>query len=385
MDSDLFDVDHERFRASVRGFVETHVVPKLQQWDADRLIDRETWRIAGKLGLLGQAAPKEFGGADERDYRYRVVIQEEIARVGASALQSGFSTNDDIVLNYLLRHAGEAQRERWLPGFVTGETIGAIAMSEAAAGSDLRAIQTTAKKDARGWVLNGSKTFITSGILCDLVIVFAKTDPDAGSRGFSLFVVEEGTPGFSRGRKLDKVGLHAQDTAELMFDDVLLGRDNLLGDGGAGFAYLMQSLPLERLGIAIAAQVSAEAVFDWTMTYVSRQRASGERIGDLQSPGFLLAEMKTAIEVSRAYVDRCVCAYNRRTLTAVDAAKAKYWATELQGKVIDAGLRLHGDYGYVPEYRFAKALIDARIQRIYGGTNEIMREIIRRDLMVASG
>lgn len=383
MDSDLFDEDHERFRAFVRGFVDTHVVPKLAQWDADRLIDRETWLAAGKHGLLGQSAPKEFGGAQEQDYRYRVVIQQEIARVGGSALQSGFSTNDDIVLNYLLRHADEGQRQRWLPGFVTGETIGAIAMSEPGAGSDLRAIQATAKKDARGWVLNGSKTFITSGILCDLVIVFAKTNPDAGSRGFSLFVVEDGTPGFSRGRKLDKVGLHAQDTAELMFDDVILGQDNLLGDEGAGFAYLMQSLPLERLGIAIAAQASAEAVFDWTMAYVSQQPGSGERIGDLQSPGFVLAEAKTAIEVSRAYLDRCVRAYNLRTLSAVDAAKAKYWATELQGRVIDAGLRLHGDYGYVPEYRFAKALIDARIQRIYGGTNEIMREIIRRDLMAS--
>ncbi|CDO90227.1 acyl-CoA dehydrogenase [Mycobacterium triplex] len=383
MDSDLFDEDHERFRASVREFVDAHVVPKLAQWDADRLIDRETWLAAGKHGILGQSAPKEFGGAQEQDYRYRVVIQQEIARVGASALQSGFSTNDDIVLNYLLRHADEGQRERWLAGFVTGETIGAIAMSEPGAGSDLRAIQTTARKDARGWVLNGSKTFITSGILCDLVIVFAKTDPGAGSRGFSLFVVEDGTPGFRRGRKLDKVGLHAQDTAELIFDDVVLGQENLLGDQGAGFAYLMQSLPLERLGIAIAAQASAEAVFDWTLAYVGQQSGSGERIGDLQSPGFVLAETKTAIEVSRAYLDRCVRAYNHDKLTAVDAAKAKYWATELQGRVIDAGLRLHGDYGYVPEYRFAKALIDARIQRIYGGTNEIMREIIRRDLLAS--
>jgi acyl-CoA dehydrogenase len=384
MDSDLFDDNHERFRGLVREFVDKHVVPKLQQWDKDRLIDRDTWRIAGKLGLLGQAAPKHYGGAEEQDYRYRVVLQQEIARVGASALQSGFSTNDDIVLNYLLRHADEGQCARWLSGFVTGETIGAIAMTEPGAGSDLRAIQATAKKDARGWVLNGSKTFITSGILCDLVIVFAKTDPDAGSRGFSLFVVEDGTPGFQRGRKLDKVGLHAQDTAELTFDDVLLGRDNLLGDEGAGFAYLMQSLPLERLGIAIAAQASAEAVFDWTMDYVSGQRGPGDRVGDFQSPGFVLAELKTAIEVSRAYLDRCVRAYNLRALTAVDAAKAKYWATELQGRVIDAGLRLHGDYGYVPEYRFAKALIDARIQRIYGGTNEIMREIIRRDLLASS-
>ena len=384
MDSDLFDEDHGRFRASVRGFVDGQVVPKLQQWDADRLIDRETWLAAGKQGLLGLAAPKEFGGLAEEDYRYRVVIQQEIARVGASALQSGFSTNDDIVLNYLLRHADEGQRQRWVPGFATGETIGAIAMTEPGAGSDLLGIQTTAKKDGRGWVLNGSKTFITSGILCDLVIVFAKTDPSAGSRGFSLFLVEDGTPGFRRGRKLDKVGLHAQDTAEQFFDDVLLGQDSLLGDEGAGFAYLMQSLPLERLGIAIAAQSSAEAVFDWTMGFVAQPQASGERVVDFQAPGFVLAELQTAIEVSRAYLDRCVRAYNRRTLTAVDAAKAKYWATELQGRVIDASVQLHCEYGHLAEYPIAKALVDARVQRIYGGTNEIMREIIRRDLM-ASG
>ena len=383
MDSDLFDEDHELFRASVREFVENQVVPNLQRWDANRLIDRETWRAAGKLGLLGLAAPREFGGAEEHDYRYRVVIQQEIARVGAAALQSGFSTNDDIVLNYLLRHADEDQRHRLIPGFVTGETIGAIAMSEPGAGSDLRAIATSAKKDGRGWVVNGSKTFITSGILCDLVIVFAKTDPSAGSRGFSLFVVEDGTPGFSRGRKLDKVGLHAQDTAEQIFDEVRLGPENLLGEEGAGFAYLMQSLPLERLGIAIAAQSSAEAVFDWTVDYVTQQQVSGERVGDFQAPGFVLAELKTAVEVSRAYLDRCVRAFNQQKLTAVDAAKAKYWATELQGRVIDASVQLHGDYGYVPEHLLAKALVDARIQRIYGGTNEIMREIIRRDLMAA--
>ena len=381
MDSDLFDEDHELFRASVRGFVDEHVVPNLQQWDADRLIDRETWRAAGKQGILGLAAPKEFGGAGERDYRYRVVIQQEIARVGASALQSGFSTNDDIVLNYLLRHADPGQRERWVPGFVTGETIGAIAMTEPGAGSDLRGIQTTAKKDGCGWVLNGAKTFITSGILCDLVIVFAKTDPGAGSRGFSLFLVEDGTPGFRRGRKLDKVGLHAQDTAEQFFDEVRLGPENLLGDEGAGFAFLMQSLPLERLGIAIAAQASAEAVFGWTLGYVTQRRAFGDRIGDFQAPGFVLAELQTAIEVSRTYLNRCVRAYNDRALTAVDAAKAKYWATELQGRVIDAGVQLHGGYGYTLECPVAKALIDARIQRIYGGTNEIMKEIIRRDLM----
>ncbi|MFI2336374.1 acyl-CoA dehydrogenase family protein [Nocardia rhamnosiphila] len=381
MESDLFDNDHELFRASVRGFVDKHVTPNLEKWDAERLIDRVTWLAAGRQGLLGLPVPEEFGGPGETDYRYRVVIQEEIARVGASALQSGFSTNDDIVLNYLLRHADEAQRRRWLPGFVTGETIGAIAMSEPGAGSDLRAVTTTAVLDGDEWIINGAKTFITSGILADLVIVFAKTDPEAGSKGFSLLVVEDGTPGFTRGRKLDKVGLHAQDTAELFFDNVRVPAADLLGDRGAGFAYLMQSLPLERLGIGIAAQVSAEAVFGWTMDYVKERTAFGKRIGEFQGMGFTLADLRTAIEVSRAYIDRCVRAHNHGTLTAVDAAKAKLWATELQGRVIDAGVQFHGGYGYMMEYPVARAYLDHRIQRIYGGTNEIMKEIIHRDLM----
>ncbi|MFI6313935.1 acyl-CoA dehydrogenase family protein [Nocardia fusca] len=381
MESDLFDNDHELFRASVRGFVDKHVTPNLEKWDAQRLIDREIWLAAGRQGMLGLPVPEEFGGPAETDYRYRVVIQEEIARVGASALQSGFSTNDDIVLNYLLRHADDTQRRRWLPGFVTGETIGAIAMSEPGAGSDLRAITTTAVRDGDDWIINGAKTFITSGILADLVIVFAKTDPDAGSKGFSLLVVEDGTPGFSRGRKLDKVGLHAQDTAELFFDNVRVPAANLLGERGAGFAYLMQSLPLERLGIGIAAQVSAEAVFRWTMDYVRERSAFGKRIGEFQGMGFTLAELRSAIEVSRAYIDRCVRAHNAGTLTAVDAAKAKLWATELQSRVIDAGVQFHGGYGYMMEYPVARAYLDHRIQRIYGGTNEIMKEIIHRDLM----
>lgn len=356
-------------------------MPKLEKWDSDRLIDRETWLAAGEQGLLGLSVPEEYGGAGETDYRFRVVIQSEIARVGASALQSGFSTNDDIVLNYLLRHANAEQRGRWLPGFVTGETIGAIAMTEPAAGSDLRAIQTTAVADGDSWVINGSKTFITSGILADLVIVFAVTDREAGSRGFSLFVVEDGTPGFSRGRKLDKVGLHAQDTAELFFDNVRVPHTDLLGELGQGFGYLMQSLPLERLGIGIAAQVSAEAVLGWTLDYVRERTAFGKHIGEFQGLGFTLAELQTAVEVSRAYLDRCVREYNAGTLTAVDAAKAKLSATELQGRVIDAGVQMHGGYGYMMEYPVAKAYIDARIQRIYGGTNEIMKQIIHRDLL----
>jgi acyl-CoA dehydrogenase len=381
MHSDLFDTDHELFGESVRGFVTKNVVPNLEKWDADRLIDRDTWRAAGAQGILGLAAPAEYGGPGETDYRFRVVIQSEIARVGASALQSGFSTNDDIVLNYLLRHADDEQKRRWVPGFVTGETIGAIAMSEPGAGSDLRAITTTARRSGDDWVISGAKTFITSGILADLVILFAKTDPEAGSRGFSLFVVEEGMPGFTRGRKLDKVGLHAQDTAELSFDDVRVPAENLLGEEGAGFAYLMQSLPLERLGIGIAAQMSAEAVLDWTLDYVKERTAFGKRIGEFQALGFTLADLQTSVEVSRAYLDRCVREHNKGTLTAVDAAKAKLWATELQGRVVDAGVQLHGGYGYMMEYPVAKAYIDSRIQRIYGGTNEIMKEIIHRDLM----
>jgi acyl-CoA dehydrogenase len=383
VESDLLDKDHEDFRATVRAFVSREVVPHLERWDAQRLIDRDTWLAAGSQGLLGLAVPETHGGPGETDYRYRFVIQSEIARVGASALQSGFSTNDDIALSYLLRHATPEQADRWLPGFATGETIGAIAMSEPDAGSDLRAARTTARADGDSWVINGQKTFITSGILADLVIVFAKTDGDNGSSGFSLFVVEDGTPGFSRGRKLDKMGLHAQDTAELSFENARVPRSNLLGEVGQGFPYLMQSLPLERLGIAIAAQTSAESVFDWTLDYVKKRHAFGRAIGTFQGLGFALAEMRTSIEVSRAYIDRCVRAHNDGTLTATDAAKAKYWATDMQGRVIDECVQLHGGYGYMMEYPVAKAFIDARVQRIYGGTNEIMKEIIHRDLMKA--
>ncbi|GAA3528254.1 acyl-CoA dehydrogenase family protein [Nocardioides daeguensis] len=376
MESDLFEADHEAYREVVREFVHRHVVPNMETWDRDRLIDRETWRAAGAQGLLGLAVPEEHGGSGETDYRYRTIVQLEIARAGASALQSGFSTNDDIVLNYLLRHASPEQAARWLPGFVTGETIGAIAMTEPGAGSDLRGITTTAVRTGGGWRLNGSKTFITSGILADLVIVFAKTD-----EGFGLFVVEEGAAGFGRGRKLDKVGLHAQDTAELFFDNVLVPDEDVLGEVGQGLAYLKQSLPLERLGIAIAGQASAEAVLQWTIDYVKDRNAFGKRVADFQVPAHRLAQARTAVEVSRSYIDRCVREWNAGTLTAIDAAKAKAWATQLQHDTIDLGVQLHGGYGYMMEYPVAKAFIDARVQRIYGGTNEIMMEIVQKDLM----
>lgn len=380
MNSDLFESEHLDFGETARAFVERHVTPKLPKWDQAKLIDRETWTEAGRWGLLGLAVPEEHGGVGVRDYRFRTILQFEIARAGAASLQSGFSTNDDIVLSYLLRHGSDEQKQRWLPGFVTGQTIGAIAMTEPGTGSDLRAIQTRARPDGDGWVLNGSKTFITSGILCDLVVVFVRTTSDRDG-GFSLVVVEDGTPGFQRGRKLEKIGLYAQDTAELFFDDVRVPVENVLGEIGQGFAYLMQSLPLERLGIAIAAQGGSEAALRWTVDYVRQRTAFSRRIADFQALSFKLAELATSVEVCRAYVDRCVRAFNAGTLTAVDAAKAKYWATEVQGDVVDGCLQMFGGYGYMTEYPIAKAYVDARIQRIYGGTNEVMKDIIQRDLV----
>jgi alkylation response protein AidB-like acyl-CoA dehydrogenase len=381
METDLYEAVHEEYRATARAFVEREVVPNLQRWDDERQVDRDTWKKAGQAGLVGLAVPERFGGAGVSDYRYRFALCEEIARVGAASLQSAFGTNDDIVLGYLLSLGTEDQQARWLPGFATGETVGAIAMSEPGAGSDLRGITTSAVRSGKSWVLNGAKTFISNGITADLVIVVARTDPDAGGKGYSLFTVERDTPGFTRGRKLDKVGLRAQDTAELFFDDARVPARNLLGAEGGGLAALMRNLPRERIGIAVAAQCSAEAAFGWTLDYVRERRAFGQALAELQTVGFTLAELRTKIEVTRSYVDHCVRALNAGTLTAVDAAKAKWWATEVQWEVIDHGVQLHGGYGYMTEYPIARAFMDARVQRIYGGTNEIMKEIIRRDLI----
>ncbi|MGB3602261.1 acyl-CoA dehydrogenase family protein [Gordonia sp. (in: high G+C Gram-positive bacteria)] len=378
MDSDLFEADHLAYADSVRRFVAREVVPHLDEWEEDRQIDRSVWMAAGKQGLLGLSVPERFGGGAVTDYRFRAALINELARVGASSLQSGFSTNDDIVLNYLLRLANEEQSERWLRGFTTGETIGAIAMSEPGTGSDLQGITTTAERVDGGWNLSGSKTFITSGILADLVIVVARTDVAAGSKGFTLLVVEEGMTGFRRGRKLRKVGLHAQDTAELFFDEVFVPDTNVLGDVGHGFGYLMDSLPLERLGIALAGQFSAEATLRWTVDYVRERRAFGKAISDFQNTSFTIADHITRTEACRAYLDRAVARYNDGSLTPEDAAKVKLIATENQWSVIDACVQLHGGYGYMLEYPVGRAFTDARIQRIYGGTNEIMKHIIGR-------
>jgi long-chain-acyl-CoA dehydrogenase len=376
----LYDADHDAFRHVVREFVEREVVPHQARWNEQRLIDRHTWRAAGKQGLIAIEVPEQYGGGGLRDYRYRCVVMEELAKVNAASLNSSFGLQDDIVLPYVLDLATDEQRQRWLPGLASGELIGAIAMTEPGAGSDLQGVRTTAVRDGDVWVVNGAKTFITSGIQSDLVIVVARTDHDAGSRGFSLLVVERDMPGFTRGRKLDKVGLAAQDTAELFFDNVRVPAANLLGTEGGGFGHLMERLPKERISIAVQGLASARAALEWTVAYTLERKAFGQPIAAFQNTAFELAEMATELDVLEAYVDASVLALDDGDLSVVDAAKGKLWATEVQVRVIDRCLQLFGGYGYMMEYPIARAYTDARIQRIYGGTSEIMKTIIARDL-----
>jgi long-chain-acyl-CoA dehydrogenase len=380
MQTELYDEDHEAFREVAREYVVREVAPHLEQWERQRLIDRSAWRAAGKQGLLGLTVPEQYGGGGQDDYRFRAVLVEELSAVGAASVHLGFAINEDIVLPYLLDLGTPEQKERWLPGFASGETISAVAMTEPGAGSDLRGIRTTAVRDGGDWVINGSKTFITNGIAADLVLVAARSGGAGGSGELSLFVVEEGAPGFSRGRKLEKVGLHAQDTAELFFDDVRVPAANLVGAAGRGLHHLMERLPKERLSLAFGAQAAAEAALRWTTDYVFERQAFGHPVAEFQTVGFALAELETEVEACRAYLDKAILALNAGTLSAVDAAKAKWWATEMQNRVVTRGVQLHGGYGYMLEYPIARAFADARVQTIYGGTNEIMKEIISRDI-----
>ncbi|MEV6424630.1 acyl-CoA dehydrogenase family protein [Streptomyces sp. NPDC051662] len=380
MKSKLYTEDHEAFREMVREFIAREVTPHQERWEQERLMDRQLWTAAGKQGLLGIAVPAEFGGGGESDFRYRAVVMEELADVGAASVSLSLSLQDDIALPYLLDLATGEQKRRWLPGVCSGEIVTAIAMTEPGAGSDLQGIRATAVKDGDDYLVSGAKTFITNGIHSDLVIVLARTDPAAGAKGMSLFVIERGMPGFTRGRKLNKVGLHAQDTAELFFDEVRVPAANLLGTPGRGFVHLMERLPRERMAIAVVAQAAAEAALRWTLAYCAERTAFGKPIADLQSTRFTLAELATETEVTRAYLDRVIGDFNDGTLSAVDAAKAKWWATELQNRVVNRCVQLHGGYGYMLEYPIARAFVDARIQTIYGGTTEIMKEIIGRDL-----
>ncbi|MFI9559840.1 acyl-CoA dehydrogenase family protein [Nonomuraea endophytica] len=377
MQRDLFDDEHLLFQETVREFMAREVLPHHDQWEKDGIVPREVWKKAGEIGMFGFAVPEEYGGAGITDFRYNAIITEEIIRTGASGL--GWGLHNDVVAPYLVELTDEEQKQRWLPGFVSGELITAIAMTEPGAGSDLQGIRTTAIRDGDHYVVNGQKTFITNGINSDLVVIVAKTDPDEGARGTTLLVVERGMDGFGRGRNLEKVGLKAQDTAELFFDNVRVPVSNRLGPNeGEGFFQLMNNLPQERLSIAVVAVGAAEAVLEMTIEYCKNRQAFGRNIGKFQNTRFVLAELATEVEIARHYVDKCVLALNKKELSVVDAAKAKWWTTELQNKVIDRCLQLHGGYGYMMEYPVAKAWLDSRVQTIYGGTTEIMKEIIGR-------
>jgi long-chain-acyl-CoA dehydrogenase len=376
----LFDEDHELFRDSVRRFIAADLLPHNDDWERAGVVDRSMFTGAGKHGFLGMAAPVEHGGGGVADFRYNLVIAEEVQRAGINAAGLGWTLHNDICLPYFLALADEDQQARWLPGICSGELVTAIAMTEPAIGSDLASMTTTAVLDGDAYVVNGSKTFITNGINANLVITAVKTDPTERHRGMSLLVLERGMPGFERGRNLDKLGMHAQDTAELFFSDVRVPVANRLGEEGQGFRYLVTNLPQERLSIGATGVAAARAAFDQTLAYVKERTAFGQPVGSFQNSRFRMAEMATEIEIAQSFVDRCVLALNAGELTAEEAAMAKWWCTELQGRVADACVQLHGGYGYMAEYPVARAYADARITRIYGGTTEIMKEIIGRSL-----
>jgi alkylation response protein AidB-like acyl-CoA dehydrogenase len=378
MPRDLFTGDHEAFRESVRTFVAKEIAPHHGEWEEAGVVSREAWRAAGRQGLLGYFVDEEYGGGGVDDYRYGVVIAEELSRGGFSG--PAFPLHNDIIGPYLHRLATQEQRDRWLPGFCSGEIITAIAMTEPGAGSDLQGIRTTAVEKGDHYVLNGQKTFISNGILADLVIVVARTDPEAGARGISLLVVERGMDGFERGRNLEKVGQKAQDTAELFFDNVQVPKTNLLGEQNLGFVHLMENLVQERLGIAVAAAAACERILEIALSYSKERQAFGRSIGSFQHNRFMLAEMATETRIARVFVDRCVRAHLDGGLDAAEASMAKYWTTELQKRIVDQAVQLHGGYGYMLEYPIAKAYVDSRVQTIYGGTTEVMKEIIGRSL-----
>ena len=378
----LYEDDHESYRLTVRAFLANEVCPSIERWETERLIDRAIFPIAAKYGIYALEVPELYGGMGLTDYRYRMVVNEEIARIHATSFGVTLGLQDDLVLHYLIGLCNEEQRQRWLPKFASGSVIGALAMTEPDAGSDLRGIRTTAIRDGEDWVLNGQKTFISSGTSADLVIVAAQSGETTGKPQLSLFVVERGMPGFTHGRKLDKMGLHGQDTSELFFDNVRVPAANLLGAQGRGLAQLMSHLPRERLGVASSTITSARAIFELTRAYCFQRKSFGQPIGDFQSTRFTLAEMATELDVTEAYVDQCVLAYNVGELTPVDAAKVKWWASELQKRVIDRCVQLHGGYGYMMEYPVARAYVDSRIQTIFAGTTEIMKEIIGRSMSI---
>ncbi|HUT49453.1 MAG TPA: acyl-CoA dehydrogenase family protein [Alphaproteobacteria bacterium] len=373
----LYSEDHEIFRGMVAKFFEKEVVPHHDQWERDGLVPLEFWRKAGQAGILCCDMPEEYGGGGA-DFKMAAIVNEEQARLNISG--PNFAVHSDIVAPYVFHFGSEDQKQTWLPKMASGECVGAIAMTEPGTGSDLQGVKTRAVMDGNQYVINGSKTFISNGQNCGFVIVVAKTDPDKGAHGTSLFIVEDGREGFARGRNLEKIGLHAQDTSELFFEDVRVPPENMLGQEGQGFAQLMQELPRERLLIAIGAVSNAEAGLQWTIDYTRERKAFGKAISEFQNTRFKLAEMKAELALARVFVDKCIDLLNTGDLDVESAAIAKLTCSELQCRVLDECLQLHGGYGYMREYPIARAWADARVQRIYGGTSEIMKELISRTL-----
>ena len=375
----IFNEDHEAFRTSCKAFLEKHAVPNLEEHLENKGISREFWLAAGKEGFLGLEIPEEYGGTAAGDFRFNAVFSEELSKVNA-ALASCVGIHADIVAPYLVDLCTEEQKQRWLPGFCSGEIITAIGMTEPGGGSDLAALKTTAVRDGDEWVINGSKTFITNGYSADLVVTAVRTSPEKGSRGITLFGIEATDEGFSRGRKLDKVGQTESDTSELFFENIRLGDDRIIGEVDRGFIFMMERLPQERLGAAVSNVAHAKQILEETIQYAKDRHAFGQSIGAFQHNKFLMAELVTKIESAEAYVDKGVEVHSRGELTAIDAAKVKWWSAEIQNEVLDHCVQLHGGYGFMNEYRVARAWRDARVTKIWAGSNEIMKELIGRDL-----
>lgn len=374
----IFESEHEMFRDSVRKFLEAEVAPHHAQWEKDGQIDRAIWNKGGEQGFLAPTVPEEYGGVGV-DFRYNAIVDEEVGRMGCTGV--GWGLHSDIAVPYILNYGSEELKQKYLPKCVTGEIVTAIAMTEPGTGSDLQSVKATAVLDGDEYVINGSKTFITNGQHADLVIVVAKTNPEEAGAGISLILVEAGTPGFEKGQNLEKIGMKAQDTSELFFQDVRVPKENLLGEEGMGFIYLMQELPQERLSVAISATANAESIIEQTVAYVKERKAFGKSIATFQNTQFKLAELDAEVTMLRAFVDRCMELHIEGKLDVPTAAKAKLLSSDMQCKVIDECLQLHGGYGYMWEYPVARAYADARVQRIYAGTNEIMKLIIGRSLL----
>ena len=379
MKREIYDEDHEAFRSSVKEFLDRSVIPEVEQHAANKSLPREFWLEAGKQGFLGLEIPEVYGGSEAGDYRFNAVMAEELSKVNA-ALGSCWGIHADIVAPYLVELTTEEQRQRWLPGVASGEILTAIGMTEPSGGSDLAALRSTAVRDGDDWVINGSKTFITNGYSADLIVTAVRTSPEKKAKGITLFAIPSDAPGFSRGRKLDKVGQDESDTAELFFESVRLTDDDIVGELDNGFIHMMQNLPQERLGCAISNLAHAKQILGETLVYTKERKAFGAGIGSFQHNKFLLAELFTQIDVTQAYVDACVLAHAKKDLTPIDAAKAKWWTSQIQNDILDHCVQLHGGYGFMNEYRVARAWRDARVSKIWAGSNEIMKELIGRDL-----